>query len=133
MERAVCKVAVHGGGGAENIGYIGRLMEEPERDPDRGRREPLGGMLGPDALAPGGPSDDDPVWTWNAPAYVTGDCYGAAQGDPLGAALGGQDAPALTPAHLGMQPAAGGSDFSVAEKRERAIAYFSVLSDLEEL
>lgn len=133
MARAVCKVAVHGGGDADNLAYIGRPMEEPERDPDGGRGEPPGGMPEQEVLVPGGPSDDDPVWTWNAPAYVTGDCYGAAQGDPLGAALGGQDAPDLTPTHLGVRPDAGGFDFSVAEKRERAVAYFSVLADLEEL
>jgi hypothetical protein len=77
--------------------------------------------------------DDDPVWTWNAPVYVTGDSYGVAKGDPLQVALENLPAPTLTPSDLGMQPERRGFDFSVEEKRERAIAHFSVLADLEEL
>jgi hypothetical protein len=77
--------------------------------------------------------DDDPVWTWNAPSYVTGDAYGNCEGDPLRVALEGLLPSALTPSQMGLGPERGGFNFSVEEKRERAIAHFSVLADLEEL
>jgi hypothetical protein len=135
MARGVCKVATHHSGGAKNVAYIGRPMELPERAEaaEPGRAGALNELRESADLEPGSPSDDDPVWTWNAPAYVTGDCYGVALGDPLRAALEGLTPPALTPAQPGGQPAAGGFNFSVGEKRERAIAYFSVLADLEEM
>ncbi|MDQ3920647.1 MAG: hypothetical protein M3348_19475, partial [Acidobacteriota bacterium] len=54
-------------------------------------------------------------------------------GDPIQVALENLPAPTLMPSDMGMQPERGGFDFSVEEKRERGIAHFSVLADLEEL
>lgn len=118
-------------------------MEGEERPPVPGREDAVAsGRPSLDQIREGesrdsrtvaGREDDDPVWTWNAPAYVTGDTYGVAKGDPFQVALENLPAPALTPSDMGMQPARGGFDFSVEEKRERGIAHFSVLADLEEL
>jgi hypothetical protein len=117
-------------------------MELPERAPVEGReaaqttRQPsLDEMREGESRASGSARerDDDPVWTWNAPAYVTGDTYGNCEGDPLQVALENLPAPALTPSQMGLGSDQGGFDFSVEEKRERAIAHFSVLADLEEL
>lgn len=132
MARAFFKLRVHHSGGAANVVYICREMER-DRDTEAERGERFGETVERDGLEQGDPSDDDPVWTWNAPEYVTGDCYGVAEGDPHRAALEGEGVRALTPSQLGMAPARGGPDFSVAEKRERGIAHFSVLADLEEL
>lgn len=119
-------------------------MEGEERPPVPGREDAVVSGRQPsldqiregesrDSRTVAGREDDDPVWTWNAPAYVTGDSYGVAKGDPLQVALENLPAPALTPSDMGMQPERGGFDFSVEEKRERGIAHFSVLADLEEL
>jgi hypothetical protein len=119
-------------------------MEGEERPPVPGREDAVASgrpsldqileVESRDSRTVAGREDDDPVWTWNAPAYVTGDSYGVAKGDPLQVALENLPAPTLTPSDMGMKPAEqGGFDFSVEEKRERGIAHFSVLADLEEL
>lgn len=144
MARGFCRVIVHTTGGAGNVEYIGRPMPGEERPPVPGRE----GVVAPDrqpsadrlqegeARTPGTTperEDDDPVWTWNAPTYVTGDGYGAAKGDPLQILLENLPAPVLTPSQIGLGPERNGFDFSLDEKRERGIAHFSVLADLEEL
>lgn len=75
------------------------------------------------------------MWTCNAPREITGDSYGnreSFQADTLS----GNTAAAtrFSPSELGMQQQDdGGRKFSIEEKRERAIGYFSALADLEEL
>jgi hypothetical protein len=144
VARGFCRVTVHSSGGAGNVEYIGRPMPGEERPPVPGRE----GVVAPErqpsvdrvqeseSRVPGTTperEDDDPVWTWNAPAYVTGDSYGAAKGDPLQILLENLPTPALTPSQIGLGPERNGFDFSLEEKRERGIAHFSVLADLEEL
>lgn len=139
MARAVCKVTVHKKGGAKNAEYIGRPMEGEERTPGETPED------GPQAsrqitfdvmreaetaeFAWSLEQDDDPVWTWNAPREITGDAYGNRESFQATAFSKDSTSSQLAPSQSGTQPE---HRFSVEEKRERVIGYFSALSDLEE-
>lgn len=144
MERAVAKVTAHAGGGAENSAYIGRPQEErsraaeprPGEDPGAGRGQRLAEMREGDAgPAPGrvtGRSDDDPVWSWNVPWFVTGEPHGVWETEEGRTLLEGKSL-ALPARHLGLCPAPpSAGKLSVAEKRENLIAHFSAMADFEE-
>lgn len=144
MARAVAKVTAHAGDGAENAAYIGRPQEERSREaeprlgeePVAGRGEHLAEMRegdsGPARGRPDGVSDDDPVWNWNVPWFVTGEAHGVWETEE-GRALLENRSLALPARHLGLcsaPPSVG--KLSVAEKRENLVAHFSALADLEE-
>jgi hypothetical protein len=144
MERAVAKVTAHAAGGAENAAYIGRPQEERSRDaeprhgeePVAGRGERLAEMReGDSEPAPGrasGGSDEDPVWGWNVPWFVTGEAHGVWETEE-GRTLLENRSLALSARHLGLGPAPpSAGKLSVAEKRENLVAHFSALADLEE-
>lgn len=144
MERAVAKVKAHNGGGADNAAYIGRPQEErsreaeprPGEEPVAARGERLTEMREGDAGSargrPDGVSDDDPVWSWNVPWFVTGEAHGVWETEE-GRALLENRSLALPARHLGFGPAPPSAEkLSVAEKRENLIAHFSALADLEE-
>lgn len=144
MARAVAKVTAHAGGGAENAAYIGRPQEErgreaeprPGEEPVAGRGERLAEMRegdsGPARGRPDGVSNDDPVWNWNVPWFVTGEAHGVWETEEGRAHLENTSL-AMPARHLGLGPAPpSAAKLSVAEKRENLIAHFSALADLEE-
>lgn len=144
MERAVAKATAHAVGGAENAAYIGRPQEErsreaeprPGEEPVAGRGERLAEMregdAGPTRGRPAGVSDDDPVWSWNVPWFVTGEGHGVWETEE-GRSLLESRSLALPARHLGLGPAPPSTGkLSVEEKRENLVAHFSALADLEE-
>jgi hypothetical protein len=144
MARAVAKATAHTAGGAENAAYIGRPQEErsreaeprPGEDPVAGRGERLAEMREGDAEPArgrgAGVSDDDPVWSWNVPWFVTGDGHGVWETEE-GRTLLESRSLAMPARHLGLGPAPpSAAKLSVAEKRENLIAHFSALADFEE-
>lgn len=144
MARAVAKATAHSAGGAENAAYIGRPQEEHSREPERqpgeepvgGRGERLAEMREGDSgeargRAAGG-GDDDPVWGWNVPWFVTGEAHGVWETEE-GRALLESKSLSLAARHLGLCPAPpDAGKLSVEEKRENLVAHFSTLADLEE-
>lgn len=144
MSRAVAKATAHTAGGAENAAYIGRPQEErsreaemrPGEEPVAGRGERLAEMREGDAEPARGRaaegSDDDPVWGWNVPWFITGDGHGIWETEE-GRTLLESRSLAMPARHLGLGPApASAAKLSVEEKRENLIAHFSALADLEE-
>ena len=144
MARAVAKATAHTAGGAENAAYIGRPQEErsreaeprPGEEPVAGRGERLAEMREGDAEPArgraAGLSDDDPVWSWNVPWFVTGEAHGVWETEE-GRTLLESRSLAMPARHLGLGPAPpSAAKLSVAEKRENLVAHFSALADLEE-
>jgi hypothetical protein len=148
MARAVAKVSIHQKGGSANIEYIGRYQElsDLERAPELGisvserleeqATQPLLEMLKAtsygSAFAGTQDRDDDPIWTWNTPQFVTGDTYGIEESkqSQTNPEKGAQTSP-VSPVRSSSQPERA-SRLSIDEKRENAISYFSVLAELEE-
>jgi hypothetical protein len=144
MARALAKVKTHAGGGAGNAAYIGRPQEErsreteprPGEEPIAARSERLAEMREGDARPARGRAaergDDDPVWGWNLPSFVTGEAHGIWETEE-GRALLESRALALSAHHLGLGSALPSSaKLSVEEKRENLVAHFSAMADLEE-
>lgn len=145
MARALAKVKTHSGGGAGNAAYIGRPQEErsreavpqPGEEPIAARGERLAetreGDAGPArGRAAGRGDDDDPVWGWNIPWFVTGEAHGIWETGE-GRSLLESRSLALSAHHLGLGPPPSSSaKLSVEEKRENLVAHFSAMADLEE-
>lgn len=144
MARALAKVKTHAGGGAGNAAYIGRPQEErsreagpqPGEEPIAARGERLAEMregdAGPARGRAAGRGDDDPVWGWNIPWFVTGEAHGIWETEE-GRTLLESRSLALSAHHLGLGPAPSSSaKLSVEEKRENLVAHFSAMADLEE-
>ncbi|MCA1612837.1 MAG: hypothetical protein LC800_01535 [Acidobacteria bacterium] len=90
------------------------------------------GDAGPARGRAAGESDDDPVWGWNIPWFVTGEAHGVWETEE-GRALLESRSLALSARHLGLGPAPPSTGkLSVEEKRENLVAHFSAMADLEE-
>jgi hypothetical protein len=129
MARAVAKATAHDVGGAENAAYIGRPQEERSREAEpRLGEEPVAGpgerleeMREGDAAPargrPDGGNDDDPVWSWNVPWFVTSEAHGVWETEE-GRSLLESRSLALPARHLGLGPAPPSTGkLSVEEKR----------------
>lgn len=126
MGRAICKVSVHRGGGTGNVKYLARSREEHlEKDREGHERQTETSL----AKAR---EDDGLIWTYNTPHFVTGDAYGIRHDASARAELG-KHLPSLPISiHSSASPAQMSKPMSLVDKRENAVAYFSMLSELEE-
>lgn len=103
-----------GRGGTLDTGGLGRSAVETIGEEDLDERA-LGGQL---SAAGEADRDDDPIWTWNTPDYITGDSYGPSSIEVEGREASGK-------------PEQAGRGLTLKEKIENARTYFASHEEFE--